>query len=155
MLKIHHYGLSLLLLAATVSLTADPVRAESKLSQCKRFDQTINRAEQQLAPAIKQISAAKTAETYTASVDQLLRLLKQNLKQIEARQFSDRQIQSFQNQTVGLYTDGYNHLVNLINAFDDRDRSRFIQSGKKLDPLAARERKLMQQVHQYCSAKSA
>jgi hypothetical protein len=143
--------LSLVVVGTAVGLTALPASAESKLSQCKRFSQTMDTFGKQIWPPLKQTMASKTPETYINSLDKTLAASQKGLKQIEGRRFSDRQLQSLQVQTINLYTDVHNSLVGVANAFDNRDRAGIMAAVKPLNSLAERETKLVQQFRKYCS----
>jgi hypothetical protein len=143
--------LSLVVVGTAVGLTALPASAESKLSQCKRFNQTMGTFGNQIWPPLKQTMAAKTPEAYINSLDKALAASKKGLKQIENRRFSDRQIQALQLQTANVYIDLHNILVGVANAFENRDRAGVMAAIKPINALADREKKVIQQFQQYCS----
>jgi hypothetical protein len=148
MLKINHCFLGLAVVGITVSLSATPVRAESKLSQCKRFNQTMALFTNQMDVVFKNKSGDPVDR-----VDRALAASEQGLKQIQARKFTDRQIQSFQTQAANLYIDMHNNLVNLVNAAERQDRPTAEQFLQKLRSITPREKQLYQQFAKYCRAK--
>jgi hypothetical protein len=152
MLKINHCLLGLTLVGGIISLTAAPVRAESKVSQCKRFDQTMNSFSQQLAPALK-LKKTRDREQALSSLDHLLKVSGKGLTQIQARKFTDPKLQSMQDQALGIYTDFHNSFVQITNAVDQNDRALADKGLKMMEPLAPREQKLRGQFRQYCGGK--
>jgi hypothetical protein len=152
MLKINRCLLGLALVGGIVSLSAAPVRAESKVSQCKRLSQTVSTFWQQLGPALKP-AKNQDRDQFIDSVDQVLRISDKELKRIQARKFSDPKLQSIQNQVLGLYTELHNGFIEIANAADQNDRPAAEKGLKAIRSLIPREDKIAQQFRQYCGGK--
>jgi hypothetical protein len=152
MLKINRCLLGLALVGGMVSLTAAPVRAESKVSQCKRFRQTMNTFSQQLMPALKPMKT-RDRDQFIDSIDKVLRISDKELKRIQARQFTDSKLQSVQNEVLSLYTELHNSFVQIANAADQNDRPTAEKGLKAIKSLIPREAKVAQQFQQYCGNK--
>jgi hypothetical protein len=152
MLKINRCLIGLALVGGIVSLTAAPVRAESKVSQCKRFEQTMNTFSQKMIPALKSVKKGDR-DQFINSLDQILRVSDKELKRIQARQFTDPKLQSIQNQALSLYTEFHNGFVQIANAADQNDRPTAEKGLKAIKSLIPQEAKLRQQFNQYCGGK--
>jgi hypothetical protein len=144
--------LGLATVSAIVTLSASPVKAESKVSQCKRFYQTMQTFTNQLNPGLKQTMQAKTPETFTSSLDRVLNASQRGLKQIEGRKFSDPNLQTFQNQALNIYTNLHNAMAKTADAVDGRNKAAFDQSRQKLKAIAQQEEQFRQQVMKYCKS---
>jgi preprotein translocase subunit Sss1 len=152
MLKINRCLLGLALVGGIVSLTASPVRAESKISQCKRFSQTMSTFSQKMIPVLKSAKKGDRDE-FISSLDQILRVSNKELKRIQARQFTDPKLQSLQNQALSLYTEFHNGFVQIANAADQNDRPAAENGLKAIKSLVPQEAKLGKQFNQYCGGK--
>jgi hypothetical protein len=152
MLKINRCLLGLALVGGIVSLTASPVRAESKISQCKRFSQTMNAFSQKLIPALNSVKKSDREQVIN-SLDQVIAISGKGLTQIQARKFTDKKIQSVQNQVLSIYTDLHNSVVQVTNAADQSDWPAVESAVKKMKALGTQEDKIRRQFNQYCNAK--
>jgi hypothetical protein len=150
-MKLRHCLLFFSVSSSLILATSMPARAESKLSQCKRFGQTIEAYADQLVPQILQTVDATSAKTYVAALDKALATSQKGLKKMEGRRFADRQLTSFHTQSINLYTDLHNSFVGMANAVESRDRDAYRTAAQKLKPILLRERQLLKQFSQHCS----
>ncbi len=135
----------LVIIGATIGLAATPAKAESKTAQCKRFDQAMNT----FAKPITHIGKNRSNNAMT-DIDQILRVLSPQLKQLQSRQFSDPKIRGFQQSALNIYVDAYNDLANIADAAEKGDRATAVNAYQQLVTSIQPEAQLQKQFVAYC-----
>jgi hypothetical protein len=146
-MKIYHYCIGLTIISATIGFNGLPAMAESKVSQCKRFDQTMSQFSNQMEAVAK--SDKSDPIVYA---DRVLVTLKRGIEQLKSRKFSDAKIQSFQVEAVNTFVAGYNDLASMANA-TETNNPKAVQLGyERLKKIAPRTSSLQRQFDRYCGA---
>jgi hypothetical protein len=115
----------LVIVSASIGLTASPVKAESKLAQCKRLQDSIKTFARQLKMPHEQ--------SHTAYLNQWLRNSETGLKQLQAKQFSDPKIRGMQQASLDLLVQLHNDTITTVEAVERRDRAAYNQAYQQMD----------------------
>jgi hypothetical protein len=135
----------LVIVGATIGLAAAPAKAESKIAQCKRFDQAMTVFNQQFSSKQETIGQSRTAK-----LDLLLNNSEKALKQLQSRQFSDPKIRSFQQSALNVFVQFHNDMADATNAIDRQNRPAAETAFKRMLLAENRLKQLDQRFHGYC-----
>jgi hypothetical protein len=135
----------LAIISSAIGLAATPAQAESKTSQCKRFDQAMVKFSQPITSIAKNRS-----NNAMADADKMLAATAAGLKQLQSRQFSDPKIRGFQQSALNIYVDLHNNLARLADAAEKGDQATTINAYKQLLTGIEPEVRLQKQFVAYC-----
>jgi membrane-bound lytic murein transglycosylase len=146
MSKILKSIVGLAIISSTIGLAAAPAQAESKTSQCQRFEQAMN----QLSQQINRIEYDQN-QTSRVNYSRLLGTSKKRLKQFQRNQFSDLKIRSFQQRTVNTWVNVHKNISSAADGVDRDDRVSYEDLYVQLMPAIQLIRTLRQDFGNYCS----
>jgi hypothetical protein len=118
MSKILKSIVGLAIITSSIGLTATPAKAESKPAQCKRFKQSIAAFNRQIHNAV-----AHNTKDPIDNINRRLSVNESGLRQLQAKQFSDPKIRSFQQSALNIHVRFHNDLASLGDAIENGDRA--------------------------------
>ncbi|MBE9028637.1 hypothetical protein IQ266_02550 [filamentous cyanobacterium LEGE 11480] len=142
--KIYQATIGLLLIGSSLSLTTLPAQAESRAAQCQRFDHAMNTFARQLA------TAKKGNRNPISNLNRWLNISEKSLKQLQNKQFSDPQVQAFQQKALDIYVNVHNSMIGIANSVEARDRQAAMLAYGKLFKSIQPEKQLKRQLSNYC-----
>jgi hypothetical protein len=144
-MKIPHWLLGLVMIGAVLGGVTIPAQAESKVAQCRRFDQAMMRFGDSLVATNQ--SERKDPVVHA---DRLLAVFKTQLKQLEGQKFADAKIRAFQRQAISLNIAAHNDLTHMTNAYEKGDRATFDTYRTRYQQAPPRVGELERQFLKYC-----
>jgi hypothetical protein len=145
MSKIRNGLMGLVVMGAAVGLAATPAQAESKVAQCKRFDQAMNSFSQPITSL-----RANPSSNPKADGDRLLKIMSTELKKLLRHQFSDPKIRGFQQSALNIYVKLHDDFADLADAAERGDQATAKQSYQQLFTAIKPSETLYKQFTAYC-----
>jgi hypothetical protein len=135
----------LAIISSAIGLAASPAQAESKVAQCKRFDQAMNTFSKPIA-ALR----ANRSNNPKADGDRLLKIMSTELKKLQRHQFSDPKIRGFQQSALNIYVKLHDDFADLADAAEKGDQATAKQAYQQLFTAIKPSTTLYNQFTSYC-----
>jgi hypothetical protein len=131
------------IISSAIGLTAVPAKAESKVSQCQRFDQS-------MTTFMHQLDNADHHQPPSVYLNSLLSSSEKELKQLQSRQFSDPKIRGFQQKALNTLVAFHNNVINAADAVDRHDRAGFDSAFNQVRSSVQPIKSLRKEFDNYC-----
>lgn len=148
-MKIRYFLLSLAVVAIaltsqTATANAQPV-TESKCSQCQRFEAAMARFNDRFT------AKENDRNTQRELLENLLVVLKTEIKQLEIQNFSDAQIQAFHQQALDSIIAAHNNMTEYLHASDRGDQATAETAYGNMQLMPYQISDVIKQFEHYCN----
>jgi hypothetical protein len=145
MSKILKSIVGLAIITSTIGLAATPAQAESKTSQCQRFNQAMLDFDRQFTGV-----QYESGQNSTENVENLLNISETALKQLQNRKFNDPKVRALQQKALNIYGRLHNDMVDMRNGFAQGNHAAAVQGHKQYTTDLKSRSSLKQQFAAYC-----